>query len=122
MYHDVQPLVVAFVTAACAVITAGVPLVIAWMKQYFAVREAAAMNQTVTAAASRLGAILVSEVPDIRKVGLADPALAELAYDLMKHYPESAKKLGLDMRTAKRMILGEAHKIYNTGLVPAPKG
>jgi len=118
MLDDVKPLVTALITAAITIVGVATPLVAAWLKQYFAVRENAAMNQTVTAAAGREAAMLLSCVPDVRQVTIGNPDLSRLAGDLMRLYPEYTDRLGLDLERTERLILGEAHKIYNTNLVP----
>jgi hypothetical protein len=118
MYEDVKPLVTALITAAVTIIGIATPLVCAWLRNYFSVRENAAMNQTVTAAASREGAMLLSASPDLKAVNIGWPPLVALARDLMSHYPEYCDRLGLDLNLAQGLILGEAHKLYNTGYVP----
>lgn len=118
MLDDVKPLVTALVTAAVTIVGIATPLVAAWLKTYFSVKENAAMNQTVAAAASREAAMLLSGVPDIRQVLVGNPILLSLAQDLLQHYPDYTDKLGIDEERAQRLILGEAHKLYNTSLVP----
>lgn len=118
MYEDVKPLVTAIITAAVTIIGIATPLVCAWLRNYFSVRENAAMNQTVAAAATREAAMLLSTWPDIRQVPIGNPDLIRLANDLIQHYPGYTDKLGLDLDRMQRLILGEAHKIYNTNLVP----
>jgi len=118
MYEDVKPLVTAIITAAITIIGIATPLVCAWLRNYFSVRENAAMNQTVTAAASREGAMLLSASPDLKAVDIGSPALVALAQDMVTHYAEYCDKLGLDMERAQRLILGEAHKLYNSGYTP----
>lgn len=118
MLEDVRPLVTALITAAVTIVGLATPLVAAWLKSYFAVRENAAMNQTVAAAASREAAMLLSCSTDIRQIKVGDPDLMALAQDLVQHYPEYTSKLGLDLDRSQRLILGEAHKLYNTSLVP----
>src|SRR6185437_14233673 len=118
MLDDVRPLVTALITAAITIVGAATPLVVAYLRSYFSVKENAAMNQTVTAAASREGAMLLSQVSDLRAVSVGMPALVSLAQDLMNHYPDYCNKLGMDIGLAQGVILGEAHKLFNTGLVP----
>ena len=118
MLDDVKPLVTALVTAAVTIVGIATPLVASWLKAYFSVKENAAMNQTVAAAASREAAMLLSSVPDIRQVFIGNPVLVTLGQDLLIHYPDFTNKLGLDVDLAQGLILGEAHKLYNTGLVP----
>jgi hypothetical protein len=118
MLDDVRPLVTALITAAVTIVGAATPLVVAYLRSYFSVKENAAMNQTVAASASREAAMLLSSVPDIRQVSAGDPLLVSLAQDLLRHYPEYTDKLGIDAELAQHIILGEAHKLYNTGLVP----
>ena len=62
--------------------------------------------------------MLLSLAPDIRQVPIGNPDLVRLANDILQHYPEYTDKLGLDLERVQRLILGEAHKIYNTNLVP----
>ena len=62
--------------------------------------------------------MLVSGSANLQDVEIGNAALVALATDLMTHYPEYTDRLGLDIERVQRMILGEAHKIYNTGLVP----
>ena len=119
MLEDLRPLVTATVTAACAIISVAVPLVTSWIKTYFSVRESAAMNQTVVSAASREAAMLLSYAADLKAVTSGDPVLTDLAQDLLDHYPEYCGKLGIDLGRAQRLVLGEAHKLYNSGFVPA---
>jgi hypothetical protein len=118
MYEDFHPLVVALVGAVCAIVSVAVPLVSKWLKDYFTVRENSAMNQTVTIAASREGAMLLSASPDLMTVNVGWPPLVALAQDLLTHYPEYCDKLGLDIERVQRLILGEAHKLYNSGYTP----
>lgn len=129
MLEDVRPLVTALITAGVTIVGAATPLVVVWLKNYFSVRENAAMNATIAAAASREAALLLSSVTDIRQVNSDDPMLAGLAMDLMKHYPEYTEALGLDPARVQRIILGEAHKLFNSGIpvsaaamATAPKG
>lgn len=119
MLEDLRPLVTTSVTAACAIISVAVPLVTSWIKRYFEVRESAAMNQTVVSAASREAAMLLSACADLKAVSVGDAGLVELAQDLLDHYSEYCGKLGIDLARAQRLVLGEAHKLYNTGFVPA---
>ena len=77
------------------------------------------MNQTLVSAASREAAMLLSYTADLKAVTSGDPVLTDLAQDLLDHYPEYCAKLGIDLGRAQRLVLGEAHKLYNSGFVPA---
>ena len=77
------------------------------------------MNQTLVSAASREAAMLLSYTADLKAVTSGDPVLTDLAQDLLDHYPEYCGKLGIDLGRAQRLVLGEAHKLYNSGFVPA---
>lgn len=123
MNPSLQTLLETIVTACVTIVTAMTPVIIIWLKNYLAVQQTAAMNQTIQASAARIGATLVSSVPPERltRMQVGDPFLRGQAIDLLRHYPDFAKKLGMDENKAQRVILGEAHKILNNKFPDVPR-
>jgi hypothetical protein len=75
----------------------------------------AAMNSAITAAASRLAALLVAGLKSngtaLNTIDPDHPAVTMLANRLINNYPGFSAKLGLTEPKAAGVILGEANKL-----------
>jgi hypothetical protein len=112
----------ALLTLLATLITVATPIVLVYLRSHFKIMQDAAMNQTVTASASRLAALLVSQVKaagePLSAVDTAHPAVGLLANQLTNSYPDFSYKLGITQNKAAGIILGEANKLI-TGAAPA---
>lgn len=122
---DFSPIVQALVGLAAAVITGAVPILLAWARAHWRIMQDVGMNEAITAAAGRSGALLTKELKKFgehpAEIELDNPILARYARRFVENYPKFTTLLGADQNKVANIILAEANRLVNQpAITPVP--